>query len=121
MIELDDRIDEFITVRLSGILSSSEFACFGDILADVRGDSERLRVLFDWTALEDWDEKHEIASSCHKWREAPPLIDRMAIIHEHHWNRQAALLAAAFRTEASPVRSWIPRDISKAVAWLREP
>jgi hypothetical protein len=103
MIQLDDRTDEFITVRLSG------------------GDRARLRVLLDWIALRGLDAKDGIASSCRRWREAPPLIDRMAIVHEHHWNRQAALLAAAFRTEATPVRSWIPRDISKAVAWLREP
>jgi hypothetical protein len=41
MIQLDDRTDEFITVRLSG------------------GDRERLRVLLDWIALEDWTRRTE--------------------------------------------------------------
>ncbi|SDR63836.1 hypothetical protein SAMN05519103_09089 [Rhizobiales bacterium GAS113] len=121
MIELDDRPDdEFITVRLNGFQSTSEFASFGEALAQLRSDRKHLRVLFDWTRLEGWDAKDEIASSCRSWQKRSLVIERMAIVHEHQWNRQAALLGAVLRTEVRLVRSWIPRDLAKAVAWLRQ-
>lgn len=121
MIELDDRTDdEFVTARLRGLQSTSEFASFDQVLARMRGDREHFRVLFDWTALEGWDAKDQIASSCLNWKKGSLVIERMAIVHQRQWNRQAAVLAAVLRAESRLVRSWIPRDLSKAVAWLRE-
>jgi hypothetical protein len=121
MIELDDRIgSDFLTIRLRGLQSTSEFSSFGDSLAGLTGGRAALRILFDWSALEGWDPKDEVARSCRNWKKGSLVIERLAIVHEHHWNRQAALLAAVLRGEASLVRSWASRDLSQAVAWLRE-
>jgi hypothetical protein len=121
MIELDERTDDdFVTLRFGGFQSAFEFASFADTVDRLRGGRERLRVLFDWTALKGWDANGAFAGSCRRWKEASLLIDRMAIVHEHHWNRQAALLAAVLRSDFRQVRSWVPRDFAKAVMWLRQ-
>jgi hypothetical protein len=121
MIELDDRVSEdYLTIRLCGSQSISEFLPFADNLARLCGERPNLRILFDWTALDGWDAKSGFASTFRSWKKESLLFERMAILHEHHWNRQAALLAALLRSETRLVRSWASRDRSKAMAWLRE-
>jgi len=89
-------------------------------LADRDAGHKRLRVLFDWTGIEEWEPATREPALWPNWRDMARPIKRAAIIHERRWNRQAALLAAMLRINKAKVRSWLPRNLPAALIWLKE-
>jgi hypothetical protein len=121
MIELASPNGETIViVRFRGRLSVSDLTVFETALSNRHAGQEHIRVLFDWTAIEGWEPGTREPARWPNWRAMAPPIDRAAIIHEHRWNRQAALLAAMLRINKAQARSWLPRNLPAALVWLNE-
>jgi hypothetical protein len=121
MIEIASLNDEpIVTVRFRGRLSVSDLSVFDTALLDRHSGHEHIRVLFDWTAIEGWEPGTREPALWPNWRAMARPIDRAAIIHEHRWNRQAALLAAMLRINKAQARSWLPRNLPAALVWLNE-
>ncbi|AMN43668.1 hypothetical protein [Rhodoplanes sp. Z2-YC6860] len=107
-----------INVHIKGRQSALEFGEAGGTFAKQYAGLMRLLVLFDWSALAGWDDNDAACAACRKWQEAARAIDRAAIVHEHCWNRQAAVMGAVLRLNRVSVRSWAVADCTKAAAWL---
>jgi hypothetical protein len=121
VIEITCQNDEsIVTVRFRGRLSVSDLTVFDTALLDRRAGQEHIRVLFDWTGIEGWEPRTREPALWPNWRAMARPIDRAAIIHEHRWNRQAALLAAMLRINKAQARSWLPRNLPAALVWLNE-
>jgi hypothetical protein len=104
---------------LKGVQSATEFGTLSNTLPPT--DSQRRwRVLFDWIALEGWDDRRKFNLSCQGWHSTADLIARVSIVHRHRWNHQAALLAAVFRVHGVQVRSWPTSDRTQALGWLSD-
>jgi hypothetical protein len=98
VIEIASLNDEsIVSVLFHGRLSVSDLSVFDTALLDQYAGHERIRVLFDWTGIEGWEPGTGDPVRWPNWRAMARPIDRAAIIHEHRWNRQAALLAAMLR------------------------
>lgn len=121
MIELASPNGEsIVTVRFLGRLSVSDLTIFEAALLDRHAGHEHIRVLFDWTAIKGWEPGTREPTRWPNWRAMAHPIDRVAIVHEHRWNRQAALLAAMLRLNKLHARSWLPRNLPAALVWLNE-
>ena len=121
VMELASLNDEsIVTVRFRGRLSVSDLSVFETALLDRHAGQEHIRVLFDWTGIEGWEPGTGEPARWPNWRAMAGPIDRAAIIHEHRWNRQAALLAAMLRINKAQARSWLPRNLPAALVWLNE-
>jgi hypothetical protein len=121
VIEITRQNDEsIVTVRFRGTLSVSDLSFFETELLDRHAGREHIRLLFDWTGIEGWEPRTREPALWPNWRAMAHPIDRAAIIHEHRWNRQAALLAAMLRINKAQARSWLPRNLPAALVWLNE-
>ena len=121
MIEIVCLNDEtIVTVRFGGRLSVADLSVLETTLSDRTAGHEHIRLLFDWTGIEEWEPGAGDPALWPNWRDMARPIDRAAIIHEHRWNRQAALLAAMLRINKTQARSWLPRNLSAALVWLKE-
>ena len=109
-----------VTFLFRGRLSVSDLSGFETALSDRHAGLEPIRVLFDWTRIEGWEPGTRDPARWPNWRAMARPIDRAAIIHEHRWNRQAALLAAMLRINKAQARSWLPRNLPAALVWLNE-
>jgi hypothetical protein len=112
--------EPIVTVRFRGRLSVSDLTVFETALLDRHAGHAQIRVLFDWTGVEGWEPGTGEPARWPNWRAMARPIDRAAIIHEHRWNRQAALLAAMLRINKAQARSWLPRNLPAALVWLNE-
>ena len=112
--------ESILTVLFRGRLSVSDLSVFDTALLDRYAGHEHIRVLFDWTGIEGWEPGTGDPARWPNWRAMARPIDRAAIIHEHRWNRQAALLAAMLRINKAQARSWLPRNLAAALIWLQE-
>jgi SpoIIAA-like len=109
-----------VTVRFYGRLSVSDLSVLETALSDRHSGHERIRMLFDWTGIVAWQPGTRELARWPNWRALAHPIERAAIIHEHRWNRQAALLAAMLRINKAVARSWLPRNLPAALVWLTE-
>jgi hypothetical protein len=98
----------------------SDLSVFETALLDRHAGHEHIRMLFDWTGIEGWEPATREPALWPNWRAMARPIERAAIIHEHRWNRQAALLAAMLRINKAQARSWLPRNLPDALVWLNE-
>jgi hypothetical protein len=98
----------------------SDLSVFETALSDQHTPNEHIRVLFDWTGIQGWEPGTGDPARWPNWRAMARPIDRAAIVHEHRWNRQAALLAAMLRISKAQARSWLPRNLPAALVWLNE-
>ena len=105
--------------RFRGDLSKCDLTTFVASLQELRDCEKRIRVLLDWTAIEKWEADTAHSSLSSIWRDLPHNIDRAAIVHEHCWDRQAAVLGAMMRINQTVVRSWLPSNGIAAMEWLR--
>jgi hypothetical protein len=118
MIEVNlSRNDRFISARFRGAVADTEFADLAATIANL-GPSCTALVYLDWTRVGHWTFAPAPANGVTAWRTAAAMIERVAIIHDHHLNRQAAWLAAILRREGVTVRSWQPRNAAAARVWL---
>ena len=121
MIEIVCLNDEsIVTVRFGGRLSLADLRVLETALSDWQAGHEHIRVLFDWSGINEWEPGTGDPAIWPNWRDMARPTDRAAIIHEHRWNRQAALPAAMLRTNKAQARSWLPRNLSAALVWLKE-
>ena len=121
VIEIASLNDEsIVTFLFRGRLSVSDLSVFDTALSDRHAGLEPIRVLFDWTGIEGWEPGTREPARWPNWRDMARPIERAAIIHEHRWNRQAALLAAMLRINKAHARSWLPRNLPDALLWLNE-
>jgi hypothetical protein len=79
-----------------------------------------LRVLFDWSQVQNWPFEAPTAASIRAWNNTAPLIARAAFVHCPKWNRHVAILAALMRVGNAQVRSFHPPDYDKAIIWLKQ-
>jgi hypothetical protein len=110
----------FLTLQSGGeqsVLNLSELAAE---LARVRGKETSFRVLFDWSNVTSWRAQTPRADVAQIWSQTAPHVARAALVHDHRWTRQAALLAAVIRVTGGQVRSFHPRDYEKAINWLTD-
>lgn len=107
----------FIAARFRGAVTNSEFADLAAAIADLGSNCTAL-IYLDWVRVDHWKFAPVPANGVTAWRMAARMIARVAIIHDHHWNRQAAWLAAILRREGVTVRSWPPQNARAATLWL---
>ena len=112
--------EPIVSIRFRGRLSVSDLTVFETALLERHAGHAQIRVLFDWTGVEGWEPGTGEPARWPNWRAMARPIDRAAIIHEHRWNRQAALLAAMLRINKAQARSWLPRNLPAALVWLNE-
>lgn len=118
MIEINlSRNEGFVSVRFRGAVTDTEFACLATTITNL-GASGTALVYLDWVRLVHWKFAPAQANGVTAWRTAAGTIERVAIIHDHHLNRQAAWLAAILRREGVTVRSWQPQNARAARVWL---
>ncbi len=110
----------FLTLRRRGDQSTFDIAELAAELAHARGEETRLRVLFDWSHVTTWRARTPSADVARIWSTTAPPVARAALVHDHRWTRQAALLSAVIRVASGQVRSFHPRDHEKAISWLVE-
>ena len=79
--------DPIVTVRFRGRLSVSDLSVFETAPPiDMRG-IKHIRVLFDWTGIEEWEPETRDPTRWPNWRAMARPTERAAIIHEHRCNR----------------------------------
>jgi hypothetical protein len=119
MIEVTElRASRMLCIRFQGVQSAAQFGALSVVISQT-ATCRRWRVLFDWTGLEGWDDRHKFSLSCRDWQPTAARISRVSIVHGCRWNRQAALLAAVFRVHGIQVRSCCLRNREQALAWLQ--
>jgi hypothetical protein len=119
MIEVDSTLEEeVVTARFRGVMTDREFAELAAMIADF-GSARGVLVYLDWLRIERWEFSAPKANHFTAWRRAGRTIERAAIVHDSHMNRQAAWLAAILRKQGVTVRSWRPQDAAAAAIWLR--
>jgi stage II sporulation SpoAA-like protein len=107
----------FVAARFRGAVTNTEFADLAAAIADL-GSTGTALIYLDWVRVDHWTFAPVPANGVTAWRMAARMIERVAIIHDHHWNRQAAWLAAILRREGVTVRSWPPQNAHVARLWL---
>lgn len=112
--------EAIVTVRFRERLSVSDLSVFELALSNRHAGHERIRVLFDWRGIEEWEPGTREPALWPNWRGMARPIKRAAVIHERRWNRQAAMLAAMLRINKAQVRSWLPQNLPAALIWLKE-
>jgi len=107
----------FVAARFRGAVTNAEFA---DLAAAITrlGSSCTALIYLDWVGVDHWAFAPAQPNGVTTWRTAARMIERVAIIHDHHLNRQAAWLAAILRREGVTVRSWRPQNARAARMWL---
>lgn len=118
MMEIDCKLDGIVVVRYGGTIAIYDFANLAAMVADF-ASQDHGRFLFDWLRVESWMFSSPDEVDIKVWRRAARVIDRVAIVHDHRLNRQAAWLGAVLRDRGVTVRSWHPLDVALATAWLR--
>ena len=118
MIEIHLSLKEsFVAARFRGAVTNTEFAELAAAIADL-GSSCGVLIYLDWVRVDRWTFAPAQINGVTAWRMAARMIERVAIIHDHRLNRQAAWLAAILRREGVTVRSWGPQNAGTARMWL---
>ena len=94
------------------------FLELADILSIEQASRQNSSMLFDWSELVSWNFRRPADPEIQGWLNGADRINRMAIVHQRRWNRQAAWFAALFRTRSCHVRSYRPDDRDRAMHWL---
>jgi len=118
MIKAPAKRDQPIMLHLRGGLDMRDFLALADVLATQQASQPSSNVLFDWSDVVSWNFRTPANPEIQSWLRAADLIDRLAIMHHRHWNRQAAWFAALFRTRDCHVRSYRLDDRDRAMTWL---
>jgi hypothetical protein len=108
--------ESLVAARFRGAVTNTEFSDLAATITD-RGSTHGTLIYLDWVRVGHW-KFAPIASGVIAWRRAAGMIQRAAIVHDHHLNRQAAWLAAILRREGVTVRSWRPQNAGAARMWL---
>jgi len=118
MIKAFARCDQPIMLRLRGRLDMRGFLALADLLASQQKNRSSSSLLFDWSELVSWDFRTPANPEIQGWLRAADLTNRVAIVHDRRWNRQAAWFAALFRSRNCHVRSYRLDDRDRAMTWL---
>jgi hypothetical protein len=108
----------FFVLRRQGAQSKFDIAAFASDLANLQTGDAPLRILFDWLKVDSWPFEAPSAAAVQVWNKTAPAIKRAAFVHDHKWNRHAAMLAALMRVSNAEARSFRPPNADRAIAWL---
>jgi hypothetical protein len=117
MIEIGPIGEGVVKVRHSGMTTNSDFAALAATVANYEPRCGML-IYFDWLDVSRWEFSGSKVNATSSWRGAAKRIARVAIVHDHRLNPQAAWLAAVLRGEGVTVRSWCRQDAVLAGSWL---
>lgn len=118
MIEIICDAKAGITVlRFAGVQTTEEIADSIAAFIVLCKSQNEIRLLCDWRDVLGWacDTR---SLPVHDWIAAAGRVERVALIHHHRWNWQAAWLAAMLRRRKVTVRSWHRRQSEAARKWL---
>jgi hypothetical protein len=118
MISVRRRGASHIHIRVHGLQKTDEFLALADLFKERSSPAPRLVICLDWSDLVSWDFRPPGGDEITNWIGAAIFIKRVAIVHGHRWNRQAAWFAAVLRTGGVEVHSYAATDREKANAWL---
>ncbi len=96
----------FTVLRFSGVQTSEDIAGAVAAVIQLCKSREAMRLLCDWSDVLGWACETRLLPVS-EWVAAAGRVERVAILHHHRWNRQAAWLAAMLRREHVEVRSCI--------------
>jgi hypothetical protein len=118
MIEIRPDIEaKFTRLRFSGLQTCEDIARAVEAVIQMCASRDGVRLLCDWSDVRGWACETK-ALPVHEWVGAAGRLERVAILHHHRWNRQAAWLAAILRRGNVDVRSWHLRNPEAARKWL---
>jgi hypothetical protein len=105
-------------IYLRGAQETDELLRLPQMLAKCQQHASTRLLFFDWSGLTSW-KLGGLHSVQNRMSLQPGIVvDRVALLHHRRWNRQAAWLAALFRTGGTMVRSFNTVKRPDAVAWL---
>lgn len=107
-------------LHLRGRLDTTAFLGLAHLLATQHASERSSRLLLDWSELVSWHFTRPAIADLQHWLAYAEGIDRVAIVHQRRWNRQAAWLAAVLRTKDCKVRSFRFDGRDRAMSWLNE-
>jgi len=96
------------------------FLALADLVTVRQACRKSSRILFDWSELISWNFTRPPTADIKRWLACAEGTDRVAIVHQRRWNRQAAWFAALLRTKNCQVRSFSVDDRDRAVIWLND-
>jgi SpoIIAA-like len=107
----------FIMLRFSGVQTHEDIAGVVAAVIQLCKSRDGMRLLCDWSDVRGWACETK-SLPVHEWVTAAGRVERVAVLHHHRWNRQAAWLAAMLRRENVRVRCGHLRDPAGARKWL---
>ena len=119
MLASDNDEDRIVVLERRGAQPQFDVAEFASELAQPHLGEAAFLVMLDWSSVDSWAFKAPSAASIRNWRQSPPRLRRVAILHGQRWHQPAAVLSALLRIANIEVRSFHPLDRNQALAWLR--
>jgi len=107
----------FAKLRFSGVQTREDIGGAVAAVIQLCKGRDNLRLLCDWSDVLCWACETKLLPVS-EWIAAADPVERVAIVHHHRWNRQAAWLAAVLRRRNVNVRSWHLREPERARKWL---
>lgn len=120
MVRAEARRKPPIELHLRGRLDTAAFLGLAHLLAARQASRRASRILLDWSELVSWHFTRPSIADVQHWLAFTKNVDRVAIVHQRRWNRQAACIAAVLRTKDCQVRSFRFDGRDRAIAWLTE-
>ena len=108
-----------LRIRVRGVIHRSDFSVLASATA-LSSIQAAVFIYIDWAEVEHWTFSVRDDDEA-SWRRAANGIERVAIVHDHLLNRQAAWLSAVLRGEGVCVRCWRSRLAVEAEKWLCQP
>lgn len=116
MIEiLPETAGNLIAIKLSGMVSESDFDASASEIAPIVEDERTKLVLVDWSDLEGWEPGAKSVGTwfgMHHWA----TIHRIAILADQKWDDERQRIADIFK--AAVVRRFSPQERASALEWL---
>jgi hypothetical protein len=107
----------FTKLRFSGVQTREDIGGAVAAVIQLCKGRDDIRLLCDWSDVLGWACETK-SLPVREWVAATGGLERVAILHHHRWNSQAAWLAAILRRENVEVRSWHLRHPEGARKWL---
>jgi hypothetical protein len=107
----------FTMLRFSGVQTREDVGRTVMAVIQLCKGRDEIRLLCDWSDVLGWACETK-SLPVHEWVAAAGRVERVAILHHHRWNRQAAWLAAMLRRGNVRVRCCHLRDPEGALKWL---
>jgi hypothetical protein len=111
----------FTMLRFSGVQTREDIDCAMAAVIQLCNGRDGIRLYCDWSAVLGWTCEPRSLPVTEWVAAAAGRVERVAIVHHHRWNRQAAWFAAMLRRGDVIVRSWHLCQSEDARIWLLAP